>query len=333
MIVQRPVVKKLSTDDRKGIIGSSSVGAIAGFPGYVTEYRTWRDFMGYRDEIDSDTAWTYKKGHILEGSIADMFTAKTGIELTEAQGAYTDPEHPELICHPDREAEYLIGNDMRIALECKTANSFAVKNWGPLEPVKLSYREFDSVEIYDGRAIPPQYYAQCQWYYAICGYDDVFLARLTDGEIFIYHVPEDEEMEKFLYSSAIDWIEKVRMGYIPEITAPADVRVAYPHANAGTKAVADDEDIKLFRELLEVEKAKKEASDKEKDLKLKIAAKMKEAEMLVTSEGVQLVTYREETRETFDSKKFRAEFPDIADDYITVSSRRVMRIPQKMRRG
>lgn len=332
MIVKNPVIRKIPADDRKGIIGGSQIGAIAGYPGDVTEYRAWRDYMGYKDKVDPEQQWTYDKGHILEESTAKMFEKRTGIKLTLSD-AYVDPDHPFLICHPDREAEDMIG-DQRIAVECKTANSFAIrKGWGdPGEPINIAY--MPDVDVYDGRGvIPDQYLMQCQWYYAICGYDAVYLARLTDGELYIYYVPEIEEHEKELYEKAIAWKEAVDSGYVPPISAPGDAALAYPRASQGSKVVVDDDTMKLYREFLELERAKKEMTEREKDLKLKLADRMKDNERLVTSDGTSLLTWKNETRESFDSKKFRLEFPELAEDYITVTTRRVMRLPQKMLRA
>ena len=95
MIVKNPVIRKIPADDRKGIIGGSQIGAIAGYPGYVTEYRVWRDYMGYKDKVDPEQQWTYDKGHILEESTAKMFEKRTGIKLALSD-AYVDPDHPFL---------------------------------------------------------------------------------------------------------------------------------------------------------------------------------------------------------------------------------------------
>ena len=144
-----------------------------------------------------------------------------------------------------------------------------------------------------------------------------------------YGSPERKE----LYEKAIAWKEAVDSGYVPPISAPGDAALAYPRASQGSKVVVDDDTMKLYREFLELERAKKEMTEKEKDLKLKLAERMKDNERLVTSEGVSLLTWKNETRESFDSKKFRLEFPELAEDYITVTTRRVMRLPQKMLRA
>ena len=330
MITVNPIIRKLDADAREGIIGSSSVGAIAGLPGYVSEYRVWRDFMGFRDKPDDDTQWTYDKGHILEESIAELFTKRTGIELRKSD-AYIDPDHPELICHPDRIAAETIDGKV-IAVECKTAGTYSIRKggWEAAEPVMIPY--VDGAEVLDGRSLPPQYYAQCQWYYAICGFDAVFLARLTDNELYIYYVPEDERFGKELYSGALEWIEAVRSGYIPEITDPREIRIAYPRETPGTATMIDDETMRIYTALLDAEKRRKEAADEEQDLKLKLGEKMKDAEILVGRDGKKLLTWKTETRLTFDAKRFRAEFPDIASDYLTESSYRVMKLAKSRTR-
>lgn len=329
MITREYIRKKLDVSEREGIIGSSSVGAVAGIEGRVTEYSVYRSFTGSKDSTDSDTQWTYDKGHILEEPTAKMFEKLTGLTLSEPDEAYVDADHPELICHPDREFS-IERKGLRCALEIKTTELFAAKaSWGIPEPVWDTEMPED-VTVYSGDGIPPQYYAQCQWYYAICGYDRVYLARFTDNEIFIYYVPENAEFGKKLYDSVLEWIESVKNGYVPSPSTPGEIRLAYPKETKDTCLVADNSTMEIFRALQEETRKKKDAEAKIDDLKAKLALYMKDNEILVSNKGDKLLSFGIQKTQRIDTKRLRLEMPDIADDYSYMTESRVLKvIPRK----
>lgn len=325
MVISNQVMISLKGLDRKGKIGNAEIGAIAGLPGHMTEYRVWRRFSGMPEEDIENRDWVFSKSRILKDAIAELFTERTGCALRRSDSAYTDGDNPELIAFPDREATEII-NDKRIALLCETAGSFSIKrSWGNLVPIASSV--FPDADIFDGTEIPPQLYAECQWIYALGGYDALFVARLTDNEFWIYQVPENEKAETELYEMALGWLKEVRDGYVPEVTVPSDALLAYPKAEPGKDKEADEKMLKAYGELTAASRKKKEAEAEEKEARARMQLLMEDAESLSYG-GRRLLTYRNERRSGFDLKGFRADYPDIAEDYTTVTETRTLRLPR-----
>lgn len=80
----------------------------------------------------------------------------------------------------------------------------------------------------------------------------------------------------------------------------------------------------VAKELVEFERLQKEIEKKEKEIKDTLLAAMKEAKLLSiraeSENGSVLITYIDGyDRETFDSKSFREQHPDVYDAYVKMS--------------
>ena len=74
-------------------------------------------------------------------------------------------------------------------------------------------------------------------------------------------------------------------------------------------------------QLAEFERVANEIKDKQKKLKDKILAEMEERGILKIETDELTITYvAESSRETFDSKAFRKDNPDLYDQYIKISN-------------
>lgn len=329
MIAKNPIKLEITADDRKGIIGGSSVGAVLGLPGYVSQYDVWRDYVGIRRPVSADLAWTYLKGHIFEKTIAELFTAKTGIDVEEVPFAYADPDHPYLICHPDRAFIKPI-DGKRYALECKMASMHAVrKSWPDTEDgdrIPMPFLPSD-VAVYDGtELLPPQYLAQCYWYMAICGYDGVFLARLSDTDLTIYWVGPDESRERGIYDAVIDFRERVESGWIPPMTREDEASEMYPVADDSDAVTADDQTQDAVKELRKLNDSRKELDERIEALRLKIKGFMGTAGVLEDDRGDRIATWRNSRSGRLDAERLRIEKPEIYEEYLKETQGRIFRI-------
>jgi predicted phage-related endonuclease len=77
--------------------------------------------------------------------------------------------------------------------------------------------------------------------------------------------------------------------------------------------------------LKDVQARKKELSAIEDELKAKIAGLLGDADT-GTVNGDTVVTWKNQSRTSFDSKRFSADHPDLAEEYTKSSTFRVLRV-------
>lgn len=79
-------------------------------------------------------------------------------------------------------------------------------------------------------------------------------------------------------------------------------------------------DIEVSKKVAEFEKALKEIKEKEEELKQNILSEMESKNILKLETDSLTVTYiAPAERETFDSKRFREDNPDLYDEYVKFS--------------
>ena len=87
--------------------------------------------------------------------------------------------------------------------------------------------------------------------------------------------------------------------------------------NDGTMVLTRETVMKLVT----FEKAVKEIKEAEEKLKADLLKEMENAGVIKIDDPEVLITYIAETdRETFDSKAFRADHPDLYDDYVKMTT-------------
>ena len=325
--------------ERKGIIGSSQVGAIIGAKGYVSQYAVWMDYMGIKKSVTADMKRTFFHGSTMEEPIARIFVNEMKIRFGEefpdvhaVEYAYVDPDHPYLVCHVDREFSGP-WNGKRIALEIKTARSAALKDkWG---------EEWTE-------DVPEQYWCQCQWYMALAGFDEVWLCRYTDGEITVYRIPSYPEVQKKLVEASVAFHDKVEAGWVPDPKDRKDYEFTHPITK---EPLTVNEDLqKLIDQLTlaktavsDAAKAKKTAEEAQEKAELELVKKLDGASGVVDRDGNRLVSYFSSSREVVNKKDIIEETfgmealfrkacemdPTIRDRHTTVSTSTSLKLAKK----
>ena len=328
--------------ERKGIIGSSQVGAILGAKGYVSQYQVWMDYMGIKKEVTREMDKTFFHGSTFEEPIARMFVhemkARYGEEFPDVHAveyAYIDPEHPYLVCHVDREFS-APWKGKRIALEIKTARSAALRDkWG----------EEGSEDV------PEQYWCQCQWYMALAGFDEVWLCRYTDGDITVYRIPAYEQVQRDLVDAAVRFHDMVESGWVPDPKERKDYE--YIHPITKDPILVNDDLQKLINSLAKAKdavndaaKKKKAAEDAQADIELKLVKALDGAAGIVDDEGNRLLSYFSSSRESVDKKgiidevfgmedlykKACEQEPGIRERYTKIISSTSLKFPSKRKK-
>ena len=97
-----PKTTKRNVDDRKGIIGGSSLGAMLGLSKYQSKHDVWLSWKGEERKVTEKQQEIFDMGHALEDFIAKQAEKKYGIKVKKTSLTYVHPQLDWLICHPDR---------------------------------------------------------------------------------------------------------------------------------------------------------------------------------------------------------------------------------------
>jgi len=284
---------------RRGL-GGSDAGAIAGLNPWVSPVQVWMDKTG-QVEPSCENEFCYW-GNVLEDVVAKEFSRRTGLKVRRRNAILKHPEHEWMLANVDR---LIVGTDE--GLECKTASAYMLDKWK------------------DGR-IPESYEAQIQHYMAVTGYSAWWIAVLIGGNTFKYQrVERDDEFIGLLIDLEKDFWETNVIGeQMPDVDGTSActeaVKKMFPDSDAGSEIHLSDqyEDaLKEYARFSELEKRYKEAKD-EMANKLKVAIGDHEKGFL---DG-HVVTWKGVTSNRFDSKQFKADHPELFDQYAKESTYR-----------
>lgn len=185
--------------DRDKFIGGSDIGTIMGANPWKSAYTLWAEKTGRiepEDISDKEAVWW---GTNMEDLVAKRFAMKfeeaTGekVKLYKPMVSFSTAEYPFLVGHVDR-----LFRGKKIGLECKTTSA---RN-------KTNYAEGE---------IPPMHFCQCQFYMAVTGYKEWYLATKRDNEFYITKIDRNEEVIQDLIESAVRFWQMVEEDIEPPI--------------------------------------------------------------------------------------------------------------------
>lgn len=294
----------LSVSERKGIVGGSSIGAFLGLSKYKSVYEAYEDFMGISsaDDITPEKAEIFEMGHQLEEFIASQTERLFNVKLRKTSYAFVHPKYDWLICHPDRIVAGKI-DGKRIGVEIKSSSTYDNARWG----------EADSDQA------PMDYLCQCHDY-IMCGVcDEVWLIRFCNNRITRYIITKDEELEETIIVKLVEVIEKIKGGWIPPIEDPKKASNVYDRPTDGD--ILADEEIKSTVDEWNSLKAQAKELDQKADMKKAlIISYMKDKKFLVNDIGEVLAKYISVETTKLDTKKLKADCPDLYEKYSSKSS-------------
>ena len=173
--------------------------------------------------------------------------------------------------------------------------------------------------------VPAPYILQVQHYMAVTGAKRTYIAALVGGNHFFYHVVErdDEMMAKMIAMEKYFWETHV-LGGVEPVPDGSDATTDYfnsrfSHSNGMTIELPEEalsvcvEYDRLSEELKKVEAAKNAAANQLKSY-------LKEAE--AGTVGDRMVTWKEISKSTVDTKRLRTEKPEIYNSFLKDSSYR-----------
>lgn len=272
-------------------IGGSDAAAIAGLNPWKSPMGVYLEKVGEirGDDEQSEAAYW---GTALEEVVAKEFTRRTGLTVRRRNAILRSAEHPFMIANVDR----LVVGD-QAPLECKTTGARNSTDWE------------------DGR-VPEHYLVQVQHYLAVTGAPYAYIAVLIGGQRFLHQrIERDDEVINYLVKIERDFWEN---HVIPRVPPPIDgsqasadlMDMLYPAANVQMREVQLPPDAEALIALYEAAKAEeKAAAERRQEAENKLKAMLGEYERGVV--GNRLVRWPVITSTRVDTKKLKAEFPDI----------------------
>lgn len=276
---------------KKGICGTD-VGAITGFNPYVSAFSVYRDKTS--DEISEFDNEAMRQGRDMEDYVARRFMEETGKQVRRANAIYKNENHPIMLADFDR---LIVGE--KAGLECKTVSPYSADKWS------------------DGK-IPMHYQMQVQHYLAVSGYDCWYIAALIFGRDFIIRkIERDEELINNLTVIEENWWEK----HIVENTIPEpDGSTAYTKLLNEYYQSDRDKTVKLYgmdktlERRGEIDSLIKKLNTEKEAIDQRIKINLEDASYGETEKYK--VSWIDTVQNRIDSKKLKAENPDIYNGYL-----------------
>lgn len=292
---------------RQASIGGSDASAVLGLSRWKGPIDVWLDKTREITQDDGASEAAYW-GNVLEDIVAQEFTKRTGLSVRRRNAILMHDEHDFILANIDRE---LVGQ--KVGLECKTASAYKKEEWSEDE-------------------IPAEYIVQCQHYMAVTGYESWWIACLIGGNQFVYkQIERDEEFIEMLLAAEVDfWNHYVVGGEMPPVDGSDASKNAlhdfYPTAEAGAEITLDAEQEGLLQERLGLMELKDDCEAKIQTIDNKIKAAMGETETAVGQRFS--VKWGNVSRTMVDSKRLKAEAPDIYQQYSKTSTSRTFKVKE-----
>lgn len=290
---------------RHKYIGGSDAAAVVGLNSYMSAYSLWAEKTGRLPGFEGNLAT--EVGTYLEDFVAQKFAEVTGKKVRKSNQSWFNDQYPWAIANIDRE---IVGEDA--GLEIKTTSELNIKR-------------------FKGGEFPANYYVQCMHYMAVTGKQTWYLAVLIGNREFKWFAIDRDEAE----INALMDAERTFKMYVDSDTPPiadgasstADTLFTmYPNSIDTTIGIGSFE-----KDLDNYFRLKAQADDLDKQINgiaNRIKAHLGECER---GEGEKYkVSWKTQSRTTFDHKRFVANHPEMdVSQYFKTSQSRTFRVVEK----
>ena len=289
---------------RSHYIGGSDAAAVVGLNAYASPYSLWAEKTGKVPGFAGNLAT--EVGTYLEEFVAQKFAEVTGKKVRKCNQSFLNSQYPFAIANIDRE---IVGEDA--GLEIKTTDSLNMKK-------------------FSGGEYPANYYAQMVHYLAVTGKQRWYLAVLVGNREFLWFTLDRDEAEiAALMTAEADFWECVKNDIPPAV----DGTQATSEALKTIYAESDETIVDLsaysasIQQYIALKKQIKELEDLMEEAANQIKAFMGESSG-GEYDGIK-VSWKTQTRSTFDRKRFEAENPDIdLSGYFKESTARPFKVSE-----
>lgn len=291
-------------EHRQAGIGGSDASCIAGLNPWKSAIQLYMD----KKEEDPQEVKSLRMelGNRLEGLVAELFTEETGLKVRNVNGILKNDKYPYALANIDRA---IVGE--KAFLECKTTNSYALKEWE--------------------EGVPAHYEIQCLHYMAITGATHCYIAALIGNSDFIWHkIERDEETIDYLMQIEKDfWENNIEKDVVP-MPDGSDayseyLKKKYDKSNGQVIELHLLENgVNKLNRYDEIVADIKALESEKKLIEQEIQFHMEDFE--VATVGDRKITWKTSNRNTIDSKKLKSEMPEIAQQYMKTSTSRTFRV-------
>lgn len=271
---------------RKQTIGGSDAAGIIGLNQYSSPYSVWADKTGRLPPKPDNEAM--RQGRDLEDYVASRWCEATGKRVRRENSMIYCEEYPFAHADIDR---WVIGENA--GLECKTTSVMNLKK-------------------FKGGDYPENYYVQCVHYMAVTGADRWYLGVLILNQGFYEFVIERDEAE----IEALMAQEEVFWNLVKSDTPPGvDGRDPTTETLGTIYQGGESNSIDLFgresllRQYIELREKEAEIRTQIEAIKQTIMQDMGDNEKALC--GRFSVSWRPQTRRTFDYKAFASNHPEL----------------------
>ena len=290
---------------RHQYIGGSDAAAVVGMNAWVSPYALWAEKTGRLPGFDGNLAT--EVGTYLEEFVAQKFAQETGKKVRKSNLSWFNDEYPWAIANIDRE---IVGEDA--GLEIKTTS-------------ELNLTKFKNGEF------PANYYCQCMHYMAVTGKARWYLAVLIGNREFKWFTIERDEDEISALMGAEREFKKLVDSNTPPMadgsSSTADTLSAlYPNSTDETIGIGSFE--RELDNFFRLKNQLDEIAETIDGIANRIKAHLCECER---GEGEKYkVSWKTQSRSTFDSKRFIKDHPQVdVSKYYKTTNTRPFKVTQK----
>lgn len=281
---------------RRTGIGGSDAATVCGLNPNSSLIELWADKTGRLPEKEDTEAM--RTGRDLEEYVALRFCEATGKKVERRNAIFRHDQYDFITANIDRK---VVGENA--GLECKTTNAF-------------NKSDFENGEI------PRYYYVQCMHYMNVMGFDKMYLAVLVMGKSFHwFEIPYVKSEGDALLEMEVDFwnnciIPDVRPEPDGSESAKETLDAIFEERTENMITIFEQEEIAAKLAEIKVEKKRIEAVEKQLQQTLINALESNTRGVTLNYE----VSYLARSRTGVDSKKLKAEFPDVYNAVKTESS-------------
>ncbi len=280
---------------RREGIGGSDVSIIAGLNKYKSIYELWQEKLGELPLKETESEIAYW-GTVLENVVKQEFIKRTGLKVRAKNMILQHEKYPFMIADVDGVVRDSNGN--LCIFEAKTAIEYKKEVWE--------------------QGIPEEYQLQVQHYLAVTGYKKAYIAALVGGnKFYLKEIERDEEMIELIIAMEEKFWNCVVEKKMPEpdgADRTGEWLDSYYKKVEKSKILLPEESRAWIDHYLEVNEELKRLNEEKKELanRLKLLLQNKTEGVV----GMYQVRWNPTVTERLNSKKLKAEQPDIYEQYV-----------------
>lgn len=277
-------------------LGASDAPTICGLNPYKTRFQLWLEKTGQGpgQEETEPMRW----GKLLEPVIIAEFAERTGLKVERCSEMFESGIYNFMTCTPDA---FVWENGERGLLQVKNRSSWSAK-------------DYES-------GIGDDAHVQVMHEMAVTGCSFAYVAALIGGNKLVWHrvAREPKLIELIVQRESEFWT------LVLDRTAPAmeagdsdAVSTLYPTASESLHIILGTEKMELIRRYQEAKKASKLFDDEADKIQAQLKSDIGNAEGATV--GHYRLTWKNQSRTSFDSKTFKKDQPDLYERYSTTTN-------------